>query len=121
MHKYSECPHCSLKPLGGQKQKSKKKAIKTTVKNDAPSSLYNLDLLSTPRVYSGLLHAFIADRHTPLYLIKSITHVRVAKNNAVAAICLRRPAFTKKYRVEQEGDAHQTGSPYFFYQREYRF
>jgi hypothetical protein len=33
------------------------------------------DLLSTSRVHSGLLHAFIADPHTPLYLIKPITHI----------------------------------------------
>jgi hypothetical protein len=45
----------------------------------ASSTLHNLDLLSTSRVYSGLLHAFIADPHTPLYLIKSITHICVAK------------------------------------------
>ena len=47
--------------------------------DDASSSLHNLDLLSTSRVYSGLLHAFIADPHTPLYLIKSLTHIRVAQ------------------------------------------
>jgi hypothetical protein len=41
------------------------------------SALKNWDLLSTSRVYSGLLYAFIADPHTPLYLIKPITHISV--------------------------------------------
>jgi hypothetical protein len=30
-------------------------------------------------VYIGLFNTFIADPHTPLYLINSITHIRVAK------------------------------------------
>jgi hypothetical protein len=34
------------------------------------ASSAQLDLLSTSRVYSGLLCAFIADPHAPLYLIK---------------------------------------------------
>jgi hypothetical protein len=46
----------------------------------ASSSLHNWDLLFASRVYIGLLNAFIADPHTPLYLINSITHIRVAKN-----------------------------------------
>jgi hypothetical protein len=52
----------------------------------ASSTLHNWDLLSTSRVYSGLLHAFIADSHTPLYLIKTITHIRVAKKKKAHSI-----------------------------------
>jgi hypothetical protein len=45
----------------------------------ASSSLHNWDLLFASRVYIGLLNTFVADPHTPLYLINSITHIRVAK------------------------------------------
>jgi hypothetical protein len=45
----------------------------------ASSSLYNWNLLFASRVYIGLLNTFIADPHTPLYLINYITNIRVAK------------------------------------------
>jgi hypothetical protein len=44
----------------------------------ASSSLRNWGFLFALRVYIGLLNTFIADPHTPLYLINSITHIRVA-------------------------------------------
>ena len=49
----------------------------------ASSSLHNWDLLFASRVYIGLLNTFIADPHTPLYLINSITHIRVTKKNKI--------------------------------------
>jgi hypothetical protein len=42
----------------------------------------------TSRVYIGLPHAFIADPHTPLYLINSITHIRVAKKKKTQGPCV---------------------------------